>query len=341
MKAKFSNIVNNNRKELHTVLPLKTPYSMFIDVCNACNFKCKFCAIQYANRKLPFRKMCMEYEDFVKIIDDLRRFKAPLKMMRLAANGEPLMNKRLPDMIRYAKEAGVTEHIEFVTNASLLNPELNRRLVEAGLNRIRISIEEVDAEGYYNMSGVKIDWDSFVKNIEDFYNNKGDCQVYIKTVDAAVQTEEKKERFLSTFGSICDNIFIEHVIPIWTGYDEINDDFDIENSEGLHGHRIKEVDVCPFPFYSCVINPDGEITVCCNDWERKISMGNAITESIYDVWNGDKYREFLVGMLKAGRKKNHPQGCAKCKYPCYDAVDDLDSYREQVLEKFMELEKQS
>ena len=333
MKAKVSNIVNTNRHELYTVLPLKTPYSLVVDVCNACNFKCKFCAIQYANKKLPFRKMCMDYDLFRKVIDDLRKFPEPLKMLRLAANGEPLLNKRLPEMIEYAR-GGVTQWIEFVSNASLLTPELNRKLVSAGLDRIRISIEGIGEEQYYEMSGVKIDWNKFVANIKDLYEHKGNCEIYIKTVDAAVDTEEKREKFFSTFGDICDKISIEHVIPIWTGYDEIYQDFDIETAEGLHGHAVKELDVCPFPFYSFVINPDGEVTVCCNDWERKISMGNVTSESVYDIWNGEKYHNFLLGMLQKGRKENHPVGCAKCQYPCFDAVDDLDSYREIVLERF-------
>ena len=312
MKAKVSNIVNTNRHELYTVLPLKTPYSLFVDVCNACNFKCKFCAIQYANKKLPFRKMCMDYDLFRKVIDDLRKFPEPLKMLRLAANGEPLLNKRLPEMIEYAR-GGVTQWIEFVSNASLLTPELNRKLVSAGLDRIRISIEGIGEEQYYEMSGVKIDWNKFVANIKDLYEHKGNCEIYIKTVDAAVDTEEKREKFFSTFGDICDKISIEHVIPIWTGYDEIYQDFDIETAEGLHGHAVKELDVCPFPFYSFVINPDGEVTVCCNDWERKISMGNVTSESVYDIWNGEKYHNFLLGMLEKGRKENHPVGCAKCQ----------------------------
>lgn len=334
MRAKISNIVNKDRHELYTVLPLETPYSLFIDVCNACNFKCKFCAIQYADRELPFRKMCMDYNLFCKIIDDLKRFPKPLKMLRLTANGEPLINKRLPEMIQYSKREGVTEWIELVSNASLLSPELNRKLVSAGLDRIRISIEGIGAEEYYEMAGVKIDWNQFISNIKDLYEHKGNCEIYIKTVDAVVDTEEKKQAFFSMFGDMCDKISVEHVIPIWTGYDEINKDFNIETEEGLHGHKIKEVEVCPFPFYSFVVNPDGEVTVCCNDWERKILMGNAVHESIYDIWNGEKYYYFLFGMLEKGRKINHPIGCAKCQYPCFDAVDDLDSYREIICENF-------
>lgn len=330
MQAEFANVVNSKRHNLAEVLPLETPYSLFIDVCNACNFKCRFCAIQYSGRSLPFQKMCMEYDLFEKIIQDLKRFPDKLKMLRLAGNGEPLMNKQLPEMIRLAAKEKVAEHIEIVSNASLLNQDLNRRLVDAGLNRIRISIEGVDAAQYYAMSGVKLDWNQFVDNITDLYEHKGNLEIYIKTVDSAVPDETSKQQFLDTFGNICDKIFIEHVIPVWADYDEIKDDFAIEHAEGLHGHAIKDVEVCPFPFYSCIIHPDGEVDVCCSDWERKISMGSAKTKSIYDIWNGEKYRNFLLEMLGGGRKKI--TGCQKCDYPSYDAVDDLDSYRDKALE---------
>lgn len=157
MKAEKKYIVNKNRTKLEEVLPLTTPYSMFVDVCNACNFKCKFCAIQTSNRELHFKKQVMDIELYKKIIDDISEFEEPLKMLRLTANGEPLLNKDLPEMISYARKKRISEHIEIVTNASLLRPDIGKRLIDAGLNRIRISIEAIDPEEYYKMAQVKID----------------------------------------------------------------------------------------------------------------------------------------------------------------------------------------
>lgn len=334
MQAERNNIVNTKRVNLGVTLPLDTPFSLFIDVCNACNFKCKFCAIQTSEIK-NFKKQVMAWELYKKIVDDLTEFSVPLKMLRLTANGEPLINKDLPRMIAYAKERGIAEHIEIVTNASLLTPELSNELIEAGLDRIRISIEAIDSKGYETMCGGKIDWNKFVSNIKYFYDHRKQCEVYIKTVDAAVKTETEKEIFYREFEEICNKISIENVIPIWTDYEKIYDDFDIEKNEGLHGHEIKEVNICPFPFYSFVINPDGEVTVCCNDWRRGISMGNVQHESVCDIWNGEKYRSFLRGMIKNGRINNHST-CAKCEYPKFDAVDNLDPYKERLLNKYSE-----
>lgn len=332
MKAERNSIVNTNRVALQTVLPLETPFSLFIDVCNACNFKCRFCAIQ-TEQVTSFKKQSMSWELFKKIIDDLTDFPSPLKMLRLAANGEPLINKDLPRMIAYAKNKKITEHIEIVTNASLLTPEMSDGLIDAGLDRIRISIEAPDAEGYEAMCGYKIDWKEFLNNITYFYEHRKQCEVYIKTVDAAIKNEEQRKLFYEEFENICDKIFIEHVIPIWTDYKKIYDNFEIEKGEGLHGHQIRDVNICPFPFYSFVINPDGEVTVCCNDWKRGISVGNVLKEKVKDIWGGEKYRSFLTGMLRKGRVKNHTT-CATCEYPMFDSVDNLDPFRDMLVKKF-------
>lgn len=337
MKAKRENVVSKDRVDLGKVIPLDMPFSLFIDVCNACNFKCKFCAIQ-TTKIDTFKKQSMTWELYQKIVDDITEFSAPLKMLRLAGNGEPLMNKKLPQMIAYAKKKNIAEHIEIVSNGSLLTPELSDALIDAGLDRIRLSIEAVDAAGYEEMCDKKIDWDVFISNIKYFYEHRKQCEVYIKTVDAAVKTTEKKEMFYKEFEEICDKIFVEHVVPVWAGYEKIHNDFDIVKGEGLHGHALKPVNICPFPFYSFIINPDGEVTPCCMDWQRGIVMGNVQNESVRDIWEGEKYKAFLSGMVRKGRINNHSI-CATCEYPVFDAVDDLDIYRNELMDKFGEEKK--
>ena len=130
--ANFESIVNKNRQALQDTLPLKTPYSLFIDVCNACNFRCKFCAVQYAGDRRGYGAQMMSWPLFRKIIDDLQEFGENLKILRLYGNGEPLLHKSFPQMVEYAKRKGVSEWIETVTNGSMLSPKLNRELVRGG-----------------------------------------------------------------------------------------------------------------------------------------------------------------------------------------------------------------
>lgn len=129
---------------------------------------------------------------FKKIIDDIGCFDEKVKMVRLAGTGEPLINRDLPKMIMYAKQKNVSDFIEIITNASLLDKKLSDELIESGVDRIKISIEDLDKDGYKRISNVDIDFDKVIENIKYLYENKKQCEIYIKTVDATISNEEDK-----------------------------------------------------------------------------------------------------------------------------------------------------
>lgn len=330
MNAKYQNLVNHNRNKLEEVIPLSTPYSIAIDPSNLCNFKCNFCAIQTSNKFVKYKKQIMSIELFKKIIDDISNFPEKLKVLRISGQGEPLINQNISEMITYAKQKDVAEYIEIVTNGSLLSSQLNRRLIESGLDRIRISIEAVDEEGYKEITGVKINLNKFLENIKDLYENKGNCEIYIKIVDISVKSEKDKMKFYELFGNICDKIFIDNVIPLWSDFEEMKVDKSLlENDKGVHGQTIQQVKICPYIFYNFIINPDGQITACCADWKRKLILGDASKTSVIDIWNGDVLRNFWVDMLKGNKDKY--EMCSKCVLPSVDCNDNIDNYADDIL----------
>lgn len=335
MKAKRENIISKERHRLEDVLPLDFPYSLAIDPCNLCNFKCKFCAIQSSEEDRSYKKQFMELPLFEKIIDDLSKMSCKLKVLRLSGQGEPLLNPKIIEMISYAKQKDVADFIEIVTNGSRFNAQFNSKLVNSGVDRIRISIEEVTEDGYTEMAGCKIDFNEFIANIKDLHEkSKNKCEVYIKIVDAAVQTEHKRNLFYNTFEEICDRIWIDQVIPLWSDYEELNSRFDIK-SVGMHGQKMQIVKICPYPFYNLIINPDGDVTACCADWKRKLVFGNLKEKNFQEIWNGEVIRTFWTDMLKGN--KNKYEMCAKCVLPMYDCNDNIDEFGQIILER---LEKQ-
>lgn len=331
MKAKRDNLVSKDRHKLEEVLPLDTPYTLAVDPCNLCNFKCRFCAMQYSGETQRYQKQMMPLSLFMKIVDDLRAFPHKLKVLRISGQGEPLLNRDIAEMIRYAKEREVADFIEIVTNGSRLSPELNERLIQSGVDRIRISIEAVSEEGYYEMAGAKISLDEFLANIRDLHQRSGDaCEIYVKTVDAAVDTEEKEQRFYQLFENICDRIWIDSVIPLWSDWDKLGQNFEL-NNVGMHGQELQEVRICPYPFYSLIINPDGEVTACCADWRRKLVLGDLKEQSMQEIWNGERLRTFWADMLSGG--KDRYEMCRKCELPMHDCNDNIDAYAAQILER--------
>lgn len=333
MKAVNKNIVFNDRSRLEEVIPLDTPYTLAIDPSNLCNFRCNFCAIQSKKENLPFRKRLMDKALFTKIIDDLQEFPEKLKVLRINGQGEPLLNPDFPEMIRYAKEKEVADFIETITNGSCLCPELNQKLIDSGIDRIRISIEALNEEGYKDIAETKLDFETFRNNIKDLYDRSGNCEIYCKIVDVSVPTEEDKKRFFELFGDICDRIFIDNVIPLWSDFEEINQKMKV-GEKGMHGQEVRNVEVCPFPFYSLIINSDGEVTVCCADWKRKLVVGNLKKETLKEIWNGDRLRNFWIKLLQG--EKNCFEMCRKCLLPMYDCNDNIDDYAEQILTNIRE-----
>ena len=89
----------------------------------------------------------------------------------------------LPKFIEYVRKQEVAEIMEVFTNGSKLNPDLNIAMVNAGLQRINISLEGLNAERYLKVAGVKINMEEMVKNITHLYENKKQLQIYIKIVD--------------------------------------------------------------------------------------------------------------------------------------------------------------
>ena len=159
----------SNRKPLQDIIPLAMPFVVYIEPANVCNFKCNFCPtgdfeiLKRVHR--PAGTMSMDL--FQKIVDDLAAFGQKLSLVNIYKDGEPLLNRCFPEMVRYLKNAKITDRIWTKTNGSMLNPELNRNLIDAGLTWIGISVEAVSKEGYKKIAGVNIDYERFIENIRD------------------------------------------------------------------------------------------------------------------------------------------------------------------------------
>ena len=336
----IQNTINKEKNNLAEVLPIDMPYMMFIDPCNACNFKCNFCAPQTEKNKVTFKHMSMKMDLYKKIIDDVSLFPRPLKMLRLYAMGEPLINPNFPEMVMYAKEKKVSEYIETVTNGSLLNPELNQRLSNSGIDRIRISIEGVEDEVYKKTCGVSININKLVDNIADLYEKtRNKVEIYIKTVDVAVDTEEKRTRFFNMFENICDKIFVESIAPVWPDFDELDTKYSYSGQKLMGGKADKSINCCPVIFYGLVVNPDGEVTPCCADWKRGYSYGNASQTPLNKIWANDRMKKMWVEMLKGNR--NMFSSCRRCEYLNYVVNDNIDDATDKILNRINEKYKDS
>lgn len=335
MKAKYEPRIDlDNRTALETVIPLSSPFVLFVDPSDACNFKCRFCPT--SDRDLmksvqrPWRQMPLEI--FKKIVVDMKQFKQKVRVLRLYKDGEPLLNKNLAEMVSYAKKMDVSDKIDMTTNAALLTRDKGLALVEAGLDRINISIYGVSDKNYADFSGVKIEFAKILENVKSFYDIRGECEMLVK-INGDSLSEEEKKLFLEEFGDHTDKIYVESIMSCWPNFKLRG--VEVNTSQGIYGQKLQELNVCPYPFYSMAINSDGVVSVCFLDWSRKLTIGDVRVESLIDIWAGEAMKSYQKMFLE-GHRKNHPI-CGDCGQMTHGNADNLDEYREKILEKLVSI----
>lgn len=332
-KEQLRRIDLKNRTKLETVVPLQTPFIINVDPADSCNFECSFCPT--GDRQLmkevgrPFK--IMDFEVYKKIVDDIKAFDQPLKVLRLYKDGEPLLNPKFAEMVKYAKESGNILKVDTTTNASLLNPKKNLEIIEAGLDRINISVEGINAEQYMNFSKYKIDFDKFVENVKHFYENRQQCEVVVK-INGDILSEDDKKLFIDTFKYIANGVYIEHIMSCWPEF-ELRDGLEVNKEHGIYGQEIKEVSVCPYVFYSFSLNSDGQASLCFLDWSRKLLIGDVKIQSVKDIWLSDKMGDYQKMFLRHERK-NHPV-CGNCGQMTHGMPDNIDLYSDEILKKLI------
>lgn len=334
MKAEIKPRINlEGRTALETVIPLSTPFVLFVDPASVCNFKCTFCPT--GDRPLiddTGRWQGRMHPDvFKKVIDDLDEFDKPLKVLRMYKEGEPLLHTQLPEMITYAKKSKQVPYIDTTTNGYLLTGKNVDALMKAGLDRINISVDGLSDEMFWDLTKTKVNFEKFVAQIKYLYENKGDCEICIKMLSDKLSEDEKK-KFYDVFGNYCDRIALENLAPCWPEFDA-DVRMGIEITKGIYQQEVGEVDTCPYIFYSISINSDGTASLCFLDWARKLVIGDVRTESLKQIWDGEELFKHRLRHLQGDRVKNPV--CASCGQLSHCMPDNIDPYRAQLAEKLV------
>ena len=336
MRAKsIPRIDIHDRIELKNALPLRTPYVIHIDPCDTCNFRCKFCPsgnMELMKKTRGRGHGPMDFEVYRGIIDSLKEFPDPIRVIRLYKEGEPLLNPRFADMVRYAKASPKVLRVDTTTNASLLTPERSLEIIDAGLDRLNISIEGVNAEQYRDFSGHKLDYDRFADNIAFFFDHKKQCQVNIK-INGDILTPEQEAEFYRRFGDMADGISVERTIEYWPKFGEMQVEFD----EGVNmlGGKSKEVQVCPYVFYEMCINSDATYSLCRFDWNHAMLLDRHVgaPPTPKKIWDSIVLWNFQQQFLKKERKLMTVLSCPKCGVLKQGVPEDLDEFAAEILEE--------
>ena len=273
------------------------PLELSIETTNLCNARCTICA--HPVMKRPKGKMPTELVS--KLIDE-----AAVNNVRkifLSGFGEPLIDKRIPEFVAYAKKQGI-DNIAIVTNGFLLTPDLAERLIESGLNEIIISIDGFTRKTYESIR-LNLKFDKLVENIQALANlpNRRKAHISISCVDLVHNSRERDEAH-TVFGPYVDAIYFRQAQD-WTGV------FSREEA-GYSPHFGANSIPCRYLWESLSVYIDGTVPACCLDYEAEGVLGNATEKTIAEIWQDKTINHYRRCHLDGRKSELSP--CKKCGY---------------------------
>ena len=145
------------------------------------------------------------------------------------------------------------------------------------------------------------------KKLQELYLAKAST-VLVSMYDGPEQIEKFNE--IARQANVPNEMFI--LRDRW--YDKYNDfGVKLTNRAGTLSvgdqEKLGKFKTCFYPAYQFLIDWNGNIFLCPQDWQRRISMGNIMQASISEIWTGkmiSKYRKDLL----LGKRCNSP--CTKC-----------------------------
>ncbi len=262
------------------------PDRMYIESTNICNLGCIMCPT--GRKEITRRHGYMKWEVFKQIVDEM----APhVKATTLHIWGEPLLHKRIFDMVAYCQEKGLRAEIS--TNATMLSEDRSRRLLDAGLNVIYLCQDGIRPETYESVR-VNADFERTNENIRRFVEMKhqGGYQTFVNLqIIEMANTKDETVEFVSKWKGV-PGVDLVHVKP----FDSWGDQVEEISALKLNGHKALPARFpCPNLWYHVHVYWDGSLAMCDRDFNLDFDLGNVIDPDgevrVMKNWNGPKMQQ--------------------------------------------------
>lgn len=290
-----------NRVRWHIYPRLKMsgsyPDHVDLELSAACNMKCPMCYTVTEAFKKYVPHVNLDFNVFKKIVDELAA--NGVFSIRLSWRGEPTLNPHFMECIRYAKKKGIKE-VDSLTNALKLTPEMFEEIVELQMDWLTISFDGTGET--YEKIRMPAKYDEMVAKIRQFHEikkKKNSVKPVIRIQGVWPAIAENPMEYFDTFEPIVDEVSVN------TLGDYLHKDTEIQFLENF---------TCPVPFHRLAIGSDGRAFMCINDELSQRPVGDAKTQSIYEIWNGKPLQE-VREIHKRCRGVATFEPCTKCYVP--------------------------
>lgn len=288
----------------------RDPIIYNIETTNACNMKCKMCP---RTTMMTRAIETMDEDTFIKIVEQIEPFSDSKwlewerfcernygiskndmsennfflyiipKVIQLHGYGDPLLDRNMHKHVKILTERGISTY--FSCNPSNINIERSIKMFENGLSYIKYSIESVNDVRHKEIRGSASNFTYSYKKILQLLDLKNEndynTEIIITMLDLNKpwQVEDFK-KLKETFDGLDVYIYFKSEDQQWYRKE-------YHGTESIHWSEF-----CKHPWMSMTIKSNGEAAMCMEDYNNEIILGDAKKESLYDIWNGEKYAIF-------------------------------------------------
>jgi radical SAM protein with 4Fe4S-binding SPASM domain len=328
--------------DLYSILAQPTlvpawPRHMQLEVTTYCNLGCVMCPRTHSlaqasteEEKTAWRQH-ISWQEFEHIISHIPN----LQTISLHGIGEPLLHPHIFAMIDAASARGI--RVGFTTNATLLSPAVSKRLIDAGLHWLIISMDGATTIGYESIR-VHASFQQVCEHIQYLMTIRNQARHSTPFVQLAMVVSTMNQNEVPQFLQLASRLGVDGGIlsPLeppapdmealvcdaksWqyvrsTAHrhaDELGISLYIRGDGTLPPAphtAAKRTYRCLEPWKASTITVTGDVMPCCNIHHPAYSMGNIAASRFTDIWNGSQYQKFRAEL----RQTNYvPEPCRWC-----------------------------
>ncbi len=320
------------------------PLVMSWNVTRECNMKCSHCYINATDKKLQNELTTKEAKN---LIDQIYKVSAPLLIL---SGGEPLLRPDIFELIRYGSKKGLKMGLG--SNGSLINDDMAKKLKEAGIATVSISLDSNIPAQHDEFRGVAGAWEKAVEACKSL--RKNNVLVQVNTT-----LTQQNYNQIDDIMSLAENIGVENfhlffLVPTGRGvkltdispekYEEMitktfaktaNHRLNVRPSCAPQFMRIAKgmgldmrqwIRGCIAGLYYCRIYPNGDVTPCPY---LPIKLGNIREKSFKEIWFDSKvFRDLRASNSLKGKCGfcEYRSLCGGCRARAYGLSNDFIDY---------------
>lgn len=306
------------------------PKSVKIELTSRCNLRCKFCAVQTRKTKASD----MDFRLFQKITEDMRI--SGVEEIGLFYLGESFMNPELLiEAVKWCKSLGFP-YLFLTSNATLARSIDVMKIMEAGLDSLKWSVNCYDAEQFKQITGRGPDtFEQAFVNIKRAFDGRNmnghNTALYASSILYEGEQKEKMQTLLDA--RVIPFVDQHYWLPLYqmSMYKEkMKEDLGYIPTAGNCG-RIDETTMLPtrhpIPCWCAIteghVRYDGGLSACGFGADDKFDMGLLDGTNFMRQWNSPKFislREAQFKTLTEGQDALKGTPCEVCV--AYDEKDE-------------------